>query len=75
MYIKVRVLAGARKEVIEKVSETQYKISVKEKAVHNYANNRVLQIIAMEYNVGVRGVKIVNGHHTPTKLLSVRMEE
>lgn len=71
MYIKVRVIAGARKEVVTKVSDTHYNISVREKALRNSANHRVLEIIALEYNVGVHAVKIVNGHHSPVKMLSV----
>ena len=71
MYIKVRVIAGAKKELIKKLSKTSYKLSVKEPALQNRANARVIAIIAEECGVPVASVRIINGHHSPSKMLSV----
>lgn len=75
MYIKVKVIAGARKEIIEKVSDDHYNISIKEKAERNMANDRVCVIIASILGVKKEAVRIINGHHSPSKLLSITLPE
>ena len=75
MYIKVRVIAGARKEEVKKVSDDHYDISVKEKAERNMANERLCTLIAKEIGVKREAVRIINGHHSPSKLLSITMPE
>jgi uncharacterized protein YggU (UPF0235/DUF167 family) len=71
MYIKVKIIANSRKEVIEKVSKDHYNISLKEKAENNRANRRLLEIMHGEYpNVAI---KIVSGHHSPSKILSIEI--
>jgi uncharacterized protein YggU (UPF0235/DUF167 family) len=71
MYIKVKVIAGAKKELVKKLSNTSYVLSVKEPALQNRANARVVALIATECNVPVNKVRIINGHHSPSKMLSV----
>ncbi len=71
MYIKVRVVAGSKKEKIEKKSADSFVIWVKEKAERNLANARVCQILASIFEVPVKSVRIVSGHHSPSKILSV----
>ncbi len=69
MYIKVKVKAGAKREVVERVSDDHFNIAVREKAEHNYANTRILEIFREMYP-DVR-VKIVSGHHSPSKIMSI----
>lgn len=71
MYIKVRVCAGVRRESLEEVSPTSFKISVREQAEGNKANARVREIIARHFNIPLKTVRIVNGHHSPSKLLLI----
>ena len=72
MYIKVKVIVGARGEDFVKVKDDTFAIKVKEPAKNNMANKRVLELVASHFGVPVGHVKIVNGHHSPTKLLSIR---
>lgn len=74
MYIKVHVVAGAKKELVQKVSATHYKLSVKEPAERNLANKRVLELIAEQLGIAKNKVRIVNGHQSPSKMLSVDVE-
>jgi uncharacterized protein (TIGR00251 family) len=69
MYIKVRVTAGAKEEVFEKKSKDHFDIKVKEKAQKNMANKRIIEIISKHFSTN--NVKIINGHHSPSKLLSI----
>jgi uncharacterized protein YggU (UPF0235/DUF167 family) len=71
MYIKVRVNAGVKKETITKKSEDSYVLNIKEKAERNMANRRVCSIIAEIYNLPIKNIRIINGHHSPSKILSV----
>lgn len=71
MYIKVKVIAGAKQEKIEKVKENQFKISVKEKAERNMANQRLIEILATEFLIPVSKIRIVSGHHHPSKIFSI----
>lgn len=73
MYVKVKVTAGVAKESIKKVGENRYEIKVREKAERNMANKRVIEVVANLYEVPTNKVKIFNGHHSPSKLLTVHM--
>jgi len=69
MYIRVRVIANSKKEIVEKISENQFRISVKEKAEQNKANQRIIEILHSIYPNFI--IRIVNGHHNPIKLVSI----
>jgi len=73
MKIKVHVTANARREKLEKLDETSFSISVREKAKGNAANHRVRELVAMHFKVPAKAVRIVNGHRAPSKLLNVRL--
>lgn len=75
MYIKVRVIAGSKKEEVTLEKPNYFKIFVREKAKQNMANKRILEIIAAQYRVKPAQVRIVSGHHSPSKLLSVDVEK
>jgi len=74
MYVKVVVVAGAKKESFEAVSENRFKISVRQPAQRSLANGRVRELIALHFNVPLERVRIINGHQSPSKLLSVDVE-
>ncbi len=71
MYIHIKVTAGAKKEIWKEKSEDHFDVSVKEKAERNMANARVLELVAEHFKTPVSKVRIVNGHHHPSKLLVI----
>lgn len=71
MYIKVRVIVGSKKEKIEKKTKDTYYISVKEKAERNMANRRVCEMMASTLSVPVKAIRIISGHQSPSKILSI----
>jgi uncharacterized protein YggU (UPF0235/DUF167 family) len=75
MYIKVRVEAGSKKESIKKKNKDTYIVSVREKAERNMANKRVCEIIASLFNISVKGIRIISGHQSPSKILSINLPE
>ena len=64
MYIHVRKV-----ESIVQISDTKFEVSVKEEAKQNRANTRMIDLIKEYFKANK--VKIVSGHHSPSKLLSV----
>ncbi|MBI4086449.1 DUF167 domain-containing protein [Candidatus Kaiserbacteria bacterium] len=71
MYVYVRVTPGAKKERVAKVMPDRFEVAVREPAVRNLANTRVRELIAEVFEVGVGAVRIVSGHRSPTKIISV----
>ena len=74
MYIKAKVVAGARKEKFLQISKDHFEITVREKAERNMANNRVFELVAMHFSVTKNKVRIINGHHSPSKMLVVDIQ-
>lgn len=71
MFIKVKVLVSAKKEKIIKKSEDTYMISVKEPAERNLANKRICGLMALSFGVSSQNVRIISGHQTSNKILSI----
>lgn len=60
MIIHVNVKPGAKEERVEKVSEGEFEISVKERAEDNEANKRVVNILSKKFGVDFRKIRIKN---------------
>lgn len=75
MYIKVKVVAGAKKEQVVKNSPNSYSISVREPAERNLANGRVIELVALDMGIPKGKIRIVSGHHSPSKILSVNIPD
>ena len=73
MYIKVKVQAGAKKEEVKKKNKDTYIVSVCEKAERNQANKRVCYIISDIFNVSIKNIRIISGHQSPSKILSINL--
>lgn len=71
MHIKVRVKTGAKNELIKKVADDHYEISVREKPENNMANKRVLAFMAQALKLPAARIRITKGHHSPSKILTV----
>ena len=75
MYIKVRVVAGAKKEILEQVKADHFKIYVKQKAERNMANRRVAELVSEFFTLPLYKVKLVSGHHSSSKIFSLDVEK
>jgi uncharacterized protein YggU (UPF0235/DUF167 family) len=74
MYITVNVTPSARKEVFEKKSEIVFGVFVKEPPRQNKANMRVRELVAQHFAVSLGRVKIITGHRSPKKIISVETD-
>jgi len=71
VYIKVHVSADAKREELIRESSDHYRISVKEPAQRNVANVRVAELLSREFNVARGSVRLISGHHSPSKIFSI----
>jgi uncharacterized protein (TIGR00251 family) len=69
MYIKVRVITDCKKDELKKISEDTLEIQVRAPAERGLANARVIELI--QKNLKYKRVRIVSGHTSPSKILSV----
>jgi uncharacterized protein YggU (UPF0235/DUF167 family) len=70
MHIKVRVKTGAKNETVRRLADGRFEISVREKSEANRANARVIELVAKNLGLPIKTVRIVKGHHHPSKILS-----
>lgn len=73
MQISVRVVAGAKMEGVEALPNNRFRVSVKAKAKAGAANERALELIAKHFGVTTKKVRIVRGHKTPSKIISIQI--
>lgn len=71
MKIFVKVKPGAREEKIEKISDTQFAISVKEPAKKGRANYAVGAVLAGHFSVPFSRVRLVSGFSSRQKVFEV----
>lgn len=71
MYIRVRVAADAKRESFDQNSEDSFLVSVKEPAEQNLANKRVLELVAAHFRITPKQIRVISGHHSPGKILSI----
>lgn len=71
MYVRVHVVPGSKREQITEGKEGTLLISVREKAEGNQANKRVRELVALRLLLPLSKVRILSGHHSPTKLLTI----
>ena len=69
--VRVKVLAGARKESLQIGARGGFLVTVKDKPVQNRANERVRELVARHFHVPPSAVRLITGHHRRNKQLSV----
>ena len=70
MYLKVFVTPGAKREKITEKGDALL-ISVREPAERNLANTRVREIVAARAGKAVGKVRILTGHRSRAKMISI----
>ena len=71
MYIKIRAKTDAKKDLLRKIKIDHFEVSVKEKPLRNMANKKIIEMVANHFNIPIGKIRIINGHHSPSKILSV----
>lgn len=71
MRINVKARPAAREDKIEKVSDTEFIVSVKEPPVQGRANQAIIKLFAEYFNVPTSSVRIVFGYTSRQKILEI----
>lgn len=71
MYISVRVIAGAKEDKVEALAKGRLRVWVKAPAQQNLANRRMLALVAAHLGQPASAVRLVSGHHSPSKIVDV----
>ncbi len=75
MYVRVTVYPGAKRAQVKVVGENRLEIMVREPAEQNLANVKVTELVAQQYGVTARQVRMISGHHNQRKILSITTSE
>ncbi len=71
MLIHVKVEADSKKDSVEKKNNTSYLVTVKVPAERNMANTHMLALMATHLGIPKNKLRIITGHHMPSKILDV----
>ena len=74
MYIKVHAIPGSKKELVQKENETTYRIRVKEPAERNLANQRIRELLCLEFGLDRGKVRMISGHRSGSKIFDVELD-
>ncbi len=69
MYLKIKIIPDAKVEKVEKMSEDSWRVWVRAPAENNAANTRLLELVRDAFPL--TSVRIVSGHHSPSKIVSI----
>lgn len=71
MYLKIRVVAGAKSELLRQEKEDTFTVLMKEPAEGGRANKRMQELIGAQFGVQGGAVRIVSGHHKSSKIVYI----
>ena len=69
MIIKIRVKPESREQKIEKISDSEYEINLKERAEDNKANIELLKLLKRYFN---KQTKIIKGFRSRNKVIKIQ---
>ncbi len=73
-YIHVKVSAGEKKETFKKLKADHFVVSVKEPALRNLANRRVLELVEKHFGVLKGKARLISGHRSPSKIVRIEID-
>ena len=72
MKINVKARPNAKEEKVEKLSDTDFIISVKEPPVQGKANRAIINALAVYFGIASARIKIVSGWTSRQKVLEIK---
>ena len=71
MYINVKVITNTKKQEFSEIKPLYYKAKLKSIPEKGKANAELIAVVAQYFTCKKSDVKIISGHHSREKLLSV----
>lgn len=69
--LEIRVVPGAKTEVMQKSIDGSLKLWIKGKPIDGEANRSLIQYLAKEYKVSKSSIQIVRGHTSRNKIVEI----
>jgi uncharacterized protein (TIGR00251 family) len=71
MRISVKVQPGAKHESIDKISEVEFRVKLKARAVEGKANEQLIEVLAQYFKIPQSAVQILRGAKSRKKILDI----
>ena len=71
MLIHIKIKPDSNKDEVVKKNDASYIVFVREEAKENKANYAMLLLLADFLDVPVSTLRIITGHHSPSKIIEV----
>jgi len=75
IYLSVKVNPRARQRQVEKISPSEYKVSVTSSPSKGQANKEVIKTLATYFDIPPSRVKILRGERSRQKLILLEMDQ
>lgn len=73
MLIHVKVHPGSKEDKVVVKNETSLDVFVRDEAEDNKANKKMLALVAIHFQTVQGRIRILTGHHSPSKILDVTL--
>lgn len=71
MKISVRVKTNAKKEMVEKINDRDYKVSVSTQPIEGKANIKVIELLAGYFDIPKSTISLVQGTKSKNKIFEI----
>ena len=71
MYVRVRAVPEAKKEMVLEMGERELVIHVRESVQQNCANTRIIEILSEHFSIPGRAIQMLSGFHSPHKVFTI----
>ena len=71
MRIELKVIARAKKEIVEKIAENSYRVKVTAPPEKGNANKRVIELLSKEFGVSKQDIRIISGDTSNRKIIEI----
>ena len=72
MIIKIKVKPNSGKKEVQKISDDEYIVSLKERAENNKANIELIKLLSKELKVSSNNIKIIKGLKSKNKIIEIK---
>ena len=73
MKIFVKAKPNAKEEKIEKISETNFIVAIKEPPIQGKANAAIVKTLATHFNIPHSAVQLISGFSSKQKIFDIRI--
>ncbi|MEK7603516.1 MAG: DUF167 domain-containing protein [Patescibacteria group bacterium] len=71
MRISVKAKPNSKEEKVEKFSDTEFVVSVKEPPVKGLANKAIIHVLAKHLNIPQSSIRIISGYTSRQKIVEI----